>query len=65
MTLMLPLTGRLRIPLTINGGKTNWVLDADIRGFFDHIRHEWLVKFLLPPILFPTVPQNKNAVEKK
>lgn len=24
----------------------NWVLDADIRGFFDHIDHEWLVKFL-------------------
>ena len=26
--------------------KVNWVLDADIRGFFDHIDHEWLVKFL-------------------
>jgi RNA-directed DNA polymerase len=24
----------------------NWVLDADIRGFFDAIDHEWLVKFL-------------------
>ena len=26
--------------------KTNWVLDADIRGFFDTIDHGWLKKFL-------------------
>ncbi len=26
--------------------KVNWVLDADIRGFFDPIDHEWMVKFL-------------------
>lgn len=26
--------------------KVNWVLDADIRGFFDAIDHEWMVKFL-------------------
>src|SRR3984893_7686636 len=26
--------------------KVNWVLDVDIRGFFDAISHEWLVKFL-------------------
>jgi len=30
----------------IQRGKVNWVLDADIRGFFDAIDHEWLVKFL-------------------
>jgi len=24
----------------------NWILDADIRGFFDHVRHEWAIKFL-------------------
>ena len=28
------------------GKKVNWVLDADIRGFFDAIDHGWLVKFL-------------------
>jgi group II intron reverse transcriptase/maturase len=28
------------------GKKVNWVLDADIRGFFDAIDHRWLVKFL-------------------
>jgi group II intron reverse transcriptase/maturase len=26
--------------------KVNWVLDLDIRGFFDAISHKWLVKFL-------------------
>jgi group II intron reverse transcriptase/maturase len=26
--------------------RVNWVLDADIRGFFDAIDHEWLVKFV-------------------
>jgi group II intron reverse transcriptase/maturase len=24
----------------------NWVLDADIRSFFDTLKHEWVVKFL-------------------
>jgi len=26
--------------------KVNWVLDADIRSFFDTIDHEWLMKFV-------------------
>ncbi len=26
--------------------KVSWVLDADIRGFFDAIDHEWLIKFV-------------------
>jgi len=26
--------------------KVNWVLDVDVRGFFDAIDHEWLVKFV-------------------
>ena len=30
----------------LTGKKVNWVLDADIRGFFDSINHEWMVKFL-------------------
>jgi len=25
---------------------TNWVVDADIKGFFDNVDHEWLMKFL-------------------
>jgi group II intron reverse transcriptase/maturase len=27
-------------------GKTNWVLDVDIKGFFDNMNHEWMMKFL-------------------
>lgn len=26
--------------------KINWVVDADIKGFFDNLDHEWLMKFL-------------------
>ena len=26
--------------------KVNWVLDADIRGFFDTLNHEWLIRFV-------------------
>jgi group II intron reverse transcriptase/maturase len=26
--------------------RVNWVLDADIRGFFDHVDHAWLMKFV-------------------
>jgi len=31
---------------TIQRKKVNWVLDADIRGFFDAINHDWLMKFI-------------------
>jgi group II intron reverse transcriptase/maturase len=34
------------LAVTLTRGKVNWVLDADIRGFFDAISHEWLRKFL-------------------
>jgi RNA-directed DNA polymerase len=26
--------------------KVNWILDMDIRGFFDNLSHEWLVQFV-------------------
>ena len=26
--------------------RVNWILDADIQGFFDTLNHEWLVRFL-------------------
>jgi len=31
---------------SIEGRKVNWVLDLDIRGFFDAINHEWLIRFV-------------------
>ena len=27
-------------------GKTSWVVDADIKGFFDNVDHDWMMKFL-------------------
>jgi group II intron reverse transcriptase/maturase len=26
--------------------RVNWILDADIRGFFDNMDHEWTMKFV-------------------
>lgn len=26
--------------------RVKWILDADIRGFFDHLSHEWLLEFI-------------------
>ena len=34
---------------------TNYILDADIRGFFDHIDHEWAVKFIEARIKDPNI----------
>ena len=31
---------------TIMSRKVNYVLEADIKGFFDNVDHEWLMKFL-------------------
>ena len=30
----------------IGGHKTSWILDADIRSFFDNIDHNWMMKFV-------------------
>jgi RNA-directed DNA polymerase len=35
--------------------KVDWVLDADIRGFFDTIDHEWLMRFLEHRIADPGI----------
>jgi group II intron reverse transcriptase/maturase len=32
--------------MAITSRKVNWVLDADIKGYFDSISHEWMVRFL-------------------
>ena len=39
---------------TIMRKKVNYVLEADIKGFFDHVDHDWLMKFLAHDI------QDKN-----
>jgi group II intron reverse transcriptase/maturase len=35
--------------------KVNYVLDADIRGFFDHIDHEWMMKFVQHRVADPRI----------
>jgi len=34
------------LSVAITSRRVNWILDADIEGFFDAIAHEWLIKFL-------------------
>lgn len=35
-----------KVHYRIQNGWINYVVDADIKGFFDHMSHEWLMKFL-------------------
>ena len=30
----------------VSAGRVNWVLDADIQGFFDAMSHDWILRFL-------------------
>jgi group II intron reverse transcriptase/maturase len=30
----------------VEGGQVHYVVDADIKGFFDNVDHEWMMKFL-------------------
>ena len=30
----------------ISYGKISYIVDADIKGFFDHINHDWMMRFL-------------------
>ena len=30
----------------LSHGKINYIVDADVKGFFDHIDHEWMMKFI-------------------
>jgi len=34
------------LSVAITSKKVNWILDADIKGFFDAIDHDWLIQFL-------------------
>jgi len=34
------------LSVAVTSKRVNWILDADIEGFFDAIDHEWLIKFL-------------------
>ncbi len=35
--------------------RVNWILDADIRGFFDNMNHEWTMKFIEHRVADPRI----------
>jgi group II intron reverse transcriptase/maturase len=35
--------------------RVNWILDADIRAFFDNVDHEWIVKFVQHRVADPRI----------
>lgn len=39
----------------IEGNKTSYVLDADIKGFFNHLSHEWIMRFIGARIKDPNI----------
>ncbi len=39
----------------IEQGSVNYIVDADIKGFFNHVDHEWLLKFLRLRIADPNI----------
>ena len=41
-----PQRAALELSQRLHRGRFRWVVDADIKGFFDHIDHEWLLKML-------------------
>ena len=45
-------------------GKINYVVDADIKGFFDHIDHDWMLKFLEWHIKDPNILKLVNKYLK-
>lgn len=44
-----------RLNTMIERKYTNYVLDADIKGFFDHLDHEWIMKFIGAKIKDPNI----------
>lgn len=45
-------------------GKINYVVDADIRGFFNNVDHEWMLKFLGERIVDPNIIRLVNRFLK-
>jgi RNA-directed DNA polymerase len=45
-------------------GKTNYIVDADIRGFFDNVSHEWVIKFIGVRVADPNIKKLINKFLK-
>jgi group II intron reverse transcriptase/maturase len=41
-----PQKAALKLSELIHRGKFRWILDADIKGFFDNLNHDWLIRML-------------------
>ncbi len=48
----------------IMGKKVNWIIDADIQGFFDHIDHSWMMRCLDQRIADPNFKRLINRFLK-
>ena len=46
----------------IENRAVNWILDADIKGFFDNISHEWMMRFVERRIGPRSGPMQRQAV---
>ncbi len=44
-----------RLGEVITLDQTQWLVEADIKGFFDHVDHDWLMKFLAHRIADPVL----------
>ena len=44
--------------------KTSYIVDADIKGFFDNVSHEWLIKFIGVRIADPNIKRLINKFLK-
>ena len=43
---------------------TNYILDADIKGFFDHLDHKWIIEFVKSRIKDPNIIRLVNRMLK-
>jgi len=39
----------------VHANPINWIVDVDIKGYFDHVNHEWMIKFLKHRIVDKTI----------
>ena len=44
-----------KLDYMIRKEKVNYILDADIKGFFQHLNHEWIIKFVESKIKDPNI----------
>lgn len=48
----------------VNKAEINYIVDADIKGFFDHVDHDWMMKFIKHRIADPNIQRLINKFMK-